>query len=59
VLAPLSQLVTAASWKFVPGAGDRVAATLGYGELPSWTANARSAAGAPARAEERKEICVK
>ena len=30
VLAPMSQLVTAVSWKFVPGAGDRVAATLGH-----------------------------
>ena len=30
VLAPLSQIVTAVSWKFVPGAGDCVAATLGH-----------------------------
>ena len=41
VLAPLSQLVTAVSWKFVPGAGDRVAATLGYAERPSWAEHAR------------------
>jgi nitrate reductase gamma subunit len=41
VLQPLSQLVTALSWKFVPGAGDQVAATLGYSERPSWAEKAR------------------
>jgi len=55
VLQPLSQVVTAVSWKFVPGAGGKVAATLGYADRPSWVENARSAA--PARAEE-KEVCV-
>jgi nitrate reductase gamma subunit len=59
VLAPLSQLVTAVSWKFVPGAGDRVAATLGFGETGSWMANARSGAAGAAPAEERKEIYAK
>jgi len=41
VLAPLSQLVTALSWKFVPGAGDNVAATLGCADLPSWAEKSR------------------
>ncbi len=41
VLAPLSQAVTAVAWKFPPGAGDRVAATLGYADRPSWVPNAR------------------
>ena len=44
VLAPLSQMVTAVSWKFVPGAGDRVAATLGHADLPTWVENARTSA---------------
>ena len=34
VLAPLSQIVTAVAWKFPAGAGDRVAATLGYAGRP-------------------------
>ncbi len=41
VLLPLSQLVTAAAWKFPAGAGDRVAATLGYADSPSWAAHSR------------------
>ncbi len=41
VLAPLSQSVTAVAWKFPSGAGDRVAATLGYAECPSWIPQAR------------------
>jgi len=41
VLAPLSQLVTQAAWKFAPGAGDRVAETLGYADRPNWLAKAR------------------
>lgn len=49
VLAPLSQLVTGVSWKFVPGAGDRVAATLGYAERPSWVEKSRLDAGPSAR----------
>lgn len=36
VLAPLSQVVTAVAWKFPAGAGDRVAATLGYADRPTW-----------------------
>jgi nitrate reductase gamma subunit len=52
VLAPLSQTVTAVSWKFVPGAGDRVAATLGHIGRPVWVEKARSG-------DARKEICVK
>jgi nitrate reductase gamma subunit len=51
VLMPFSQIVTAVSWKFVPGAGDKVAATLGYADNPVWAKNARSA--------ERKEACAK
>jgi len=59
VLAPLAQLVTAVSWKFVPGAGDRVATTLGCDGLGSWMANARSTAGGAVPAEERKETYAK
>jgi len=47
VLAPFSQAVTAIAWKFVPGAGDRVAATLGYADRPSWVEKAR--VGEPVR----------
>ena len=59
VLAPFSQVVTAVSWKFVPGAGERVAATLGYAHLPAWIANARGGTGVVAPAAPRKEACVK
>jgi nitrate reductase gamma subunit len=59
VLAPLSQAVTAVSWKFVPGAGDRVAATLGYQDRPIWVEKARSGTASAALDEERKEICAK
>ena len=41
VLAPLSQFVSGLAWKFRPGAGDKVAATLGYQEQPSWLEKAR------------------
>ena len=41
VLAPLSQLVTGIAWKFPAGAGDRVAATLGYADRPVWAPKAR------------------
>ena len=41
VLAPLSQVVTAIAWKFPAGAGDRVAATLGYADRPTWLPKAR------------------
>jgi nitrate reductase gamma subunit len=41
ILAPLSQTVTAIAWKFPAGAGDRVAATLGYADRPSWIPKAR------------------
>jgi nitrate reductase gamma subunit len=56
VLTPLSQLVTAVSWKFVPGAGDRVAATLGRADRPSWMEKARLGAESAAPAPERKEV---
>ncbi len=36
VLLPLAQIVTGIAWKFPEGAGDRVAATLGYADRPSW-----------------------
>ncbi len=41
VLAPLSQIVTAVAWKFPAGAGDRVAATLGYAGRPVWLKDSR------------------
>ena len=47
VLLPFSQLATALAWKFVPGSGDRVAATLGYAERPCWIQNSRAAESAP------------
>ncbi|HTQ57091.1 MAG TPA: hypothetical protein VMI94_21630 [Bryobacteraceae bacterium] len=43
VLAPFSQLVGAMSWKLSPGAGERVAATLGYASQPTWIAESRLA----------------
>jgi hypothetical protein len=43
VLAPLSHLAGALSWKFAPGAGDRVAETLGH-EAPVWVEGSRLAA---------------
>lgn len=48
VLAPLSQLVTAIAWKFPAGAGDRVAATLGYADRPTWVKNSRTVQATPA-----------
>jgi nitrate reductase gamma subunit len=66
VLAPLSQLVTALSWKFPLGAGDRAAATLGCSERPSWVEKARLTdfSPSPPRAREQavqamKEICIR
>ncbi len=59
VLMPFSQVVTAVSWKFVPGAGDRVAATLGYAELPNWIKNSRVAGTAVLPAREGKEARAK
>jgi nitrate reductase gamma subunit len=41
VLLPLSQVVTSVAWKFPPGAGDRVAATLGQADRPTWAERAR------------------
>jgi nitrate reductase gamma subunit len=58
VLAPLSQVVTAVSWKLVPGAGARVAATLGHAHRPSWLEGSRAAAP-PAVADGAKEACAK
>jgi nitrate reductase gamma subunit len=52
ILAPLSQTVTAIAWKFPAGAGDRVAATLGYADRPSWIPKARL------EKPPSREICV-
>ena len=41
ILSLLSQTVTAVAWKFPAGAGDRVAATLGYADRPNWIKDAR------------------
>jgi nitrate reductase gamma subunit len=49
VLAPLSQVVTAVAWKFPAGAGDRVAATLGYADRPTWREKSRL--GTPIQSE--------
>jgi nitrate reductase gamma subunit len=54
VLAPLSQLVTGVAWKFPAGAGDRVAATLGYAERPCWVPKARLAESAAAPVSQEK-----
>jgi hypothetical protein len=55
---PLSQLVTAVSWKFVPGAGAKVAATLGYADRPVWTEKSRFV-GTPDLPAEQKEVVVR
>ncbi len=53
VLAPLSQFVTGLCWKLQPGAGQRVAATLGYADRPTWIERPRVAAhAAPTPSEE-------
>jgi len=36
VLMPISQYVNGIGWKLVPGAGDKVIATLGYSDKPTW-----------------------
>lgn len=43
VLLPLSQYVSGIAWKFPAGAGDRVAATLGYADRPTWVERPRVA----------------
>ena len=43
VLLPLSQFVSGLAWKFPAGAGDRVAATLGYADRPTWVEKPRVA----------------
>jgi len=58
VLAPLSQAVSAVAWKFPPGAGDRVAATLGYADRPSWVEKARLPRTA-ATSGASNEVCAK
>jgi nitrate reductase gamma subunit len=57
VLAPLSQIVTAVAWKFVPGAGERVAATLGYPDRPSWVEKSRI--GGVLERIGREEVSIK
>lgn len=53
MLLPLSQFVTGLSWKFPPGAGQRVATTLGYADRPTWIERPRIAAhGAASPSEE-------
>jgi nitrate reductase gamma subunit len=54
VLAPLSQAVTAVAWKFPPGAGERVAATLGYADRPCWLEKSRLE---PPAVPEKEEAC--
>jgi len=56
VLAPLSHLVTALAWKFPAGAGDRVAATLGFAGQPSWIEGARAGVAPTAPARSGEEI---
>ena len=46
VLAPFSQAIGALGWKLSPGAGDRVAATLGYASRPTWIEGSRLTTGA-------------
>jgi hypothetical protein len=59
ILEPFSQVVTAVAWKFVPGAGSRVAATLGHADRPTWVPGARSATAPSVAAEEPKEACLR
>ena len=54
VLAPLSQAVTAVAWKFPPGAGARVDATLGYTDRPCWLEKSRLEAP---EIHEEEEAC--
>ncbi|MGP8242987.1 MAG: hypothetical protein ACLQVN_00535 [Bryobacteraceae bacterium] len=56
VLAPLSQAVTAVAWKFPLGAGDRVAASLGYADQPSWIEGSRLK---PPTRGVNDEVCAK
>jgi nitrate reductase gamma subunit len=48
ILSVLSQVVTAVAWKFPAGAGDRVAATLGYADRPNWVKDSRLTLPEPA-----------
>lgn len=54
VLTPLSQVVTAVAWKFPAGAGDKVAATLGYADRPTWVEKARLERSVPASVVDRE-----
>ncbi len=57
VLAPLSQVVTAMAWKFPAGAGDRVAATLGYADRPAgWQKPGSDGCGGRGRARRSPEM---
>ncbi len=56
VLVPLSQAVTAVAWKFPLGAGDRVAASLGYADQPSWIEGSRLK---PPTRGVNDEVCAK
>jgi nitrate reductase gamma subunit len=47
ILAPISHVVTAVAWKFPPGAGERVIATLGYADRPTWMPKSRLGAPVP------------
>ena len=52
ILLPLSQFVTGIAWKLPAGAGDRVIATLGYADRPTWVKQPRLSSGradAPAK----------
>jgi nitrate reductase gamma subunit len=59
VLMPLSHLVTGISWKFPDGAGDRVAATLGHADCPSWVDKARLGAPKSRTAVHSVEVYAK
>jgi nitrate reductase gamma subunit len=50
-LLPLSQVVTSVAWKFPAGAGDKIAATLGHADHPSWAARGRAGVPAPRKDE--------
>jgi len=56
-LAPLSQTVSALAWKFVPGAGDKIIATLGRAGMPSYVATGRAQTAAGTVAVTGEEFC--
>lgn len=58
-LLPLSQVVTSVAWKFPAGAGDKIAATLGYGNRPTWVDKPRLGLPEPRPEYEKSEVAAR